>query len=121
MRMKFDRNKGICPDFGRNVLDVFRYDHDDLPLFDLSTNLLPCQLRELPCLRLVLIHLEFIIRFIESACTSLLLTNLDPILYKKLGGISDIHVILEAIICEELPPLWEITNHLEIIWRYRDG
>ena len=36
---------------------------------------------------------------------------------KKNEALSDIHVRLEAIICEELPPLLEITNHLKIIWR----
>ena len=32
MRMKVDINKGICPDFGRNILDDCRDYHDDLPL-----------------------------------------------------------------------------------------
>ena len=64
-------------------------------------NLPPCQLQELPCLIFVLIYLEFIIHLIESAFTSLLLTNLDPLLCKIIKGISDIHVRLEAIICEE--------------------
>ena len=80
MRMKVDSNKGIYTYFGRNVLDCCRYDHDDLPMVDPSMNLPPCQLQELPCLSLVLICLEFIICLIESACTSLLLTNLDPLL-----------------------------------------
>ena len=79
-RMKVDSNKGICPNFGRNVLDGRENDHDDLPLVDPPMNLPPCQLQDLPCLSLVLIHLEFIIRLIESACTILLLTNLDPLL-----------------------------------------
>ena len=56
-RMKVDRNKGNFPDFGRNVVDGFIDDHDDLSLVDLSMNLPPCQLQELPCLSLVLIHL----------------------------------------------------------------
>ena len=101
MRMKVDSNKGICPDFGRNVLDGFRDDNDELPLVDPSMNLPLCQLQEMPFLSLVLICLEFIIRLIESACTSLLLNNLYPILCKKFEVISDIHVILKAIICEE--------------------
>ena len=70
---------------------------------------------------LVLLRLEFTTCLIEIACTSLLLTNLDPLLYKILDRISDIRVRLEAIICEELPSLWEITYHLKIIWRDRDG
>ena len=80
MRMKVDRNKGICPDFGRNVLDGCRDDNDELALVDPSMNLPPCQIQELPCLIFVLIYLEFIIHLIESAFTSLLLTNLDPLL-----------------------------------------
>ena len=98
MRMKVDSNKGICPYFGRNFLDEYGYDHDELPLVDPSMNLPPCQLQELPCLSLVLLRLEFIIRLIESTCTSLLLTNLDPLLYKSFEGICDIQVRLEAII-----------------------
>ena len=101
MRMKDDRNKGMCPEFGKNILDSCRDDHDDLPLVDLSMNLPLCQLQELPCLILVLICLEFIIRLIESAYTSLLLINFDPLICKKIEGISDIHVRLETIICEE--------------------
>ena len=84
MRMKVGRNKGIYPDFGRNVLDGCTDDHNYLPLVDLSINILPLQLQKLPCLSLVLLCLEFIIRLIESACTSLLLTKLDPMLQRKL-------------------------------------
>ena len=83
MGMKVDRNKGIYPYFGRNVLDGYRDDHDDLPLVDPSMKLPPCQLQELNCLSLVLLCLEFIIRLIESTRTSLLLTNLDPLLCKN--------------------------------------
>ena len=57
MRMKVDRNKGIYPYFGRNVLDGCRDDHDDMPLVDPSMNLPSCQLQELPCLSLVLLRL----------------------------------------------------------------
>ena len=32
MRMKVDSNKGICPGFGRNILDGCKDEHDDLPL-----------------------------------------------------------------------------------------
>ena len=98
MRIKVDSNKVICPDFGRNVLYRCRDDHDELPLVDPYTNLSQCQLQELPCLRLVLLCLGFIIHFIESARTSLLFTNLDPLLFKTFQVISYIHVRLEAII-----------------------
>ena len=98
MRTKVDSNKGICPDFGRNVLDGCIDDHNYLPLVDPSMNIPPLQLQKLPCLSLVLLRLEFIIRLIGSACTSLFLANLDPLLQIKFEGISDIHVILEAII-----------------------
>ena len=94
MRMKVDRNKVICPEFGRNVLDSCIDYHDDLSLVDLSMNFPPCQLQELPCLILVLLRLEFIIRLIESACSSLLFTNLDTLLCKNFEGVSDIHVIV---------------------------
>ena len=78
--MKVDSNKVICPEFGRNVLNGCRYDHDKLPLIDPSMNILMCQLQEIHCVRLVLICLEFIILLIESDCTSLLLTNIDLLL-----------------------------------------
>ena len=45
MRMKVNSNKGICPDFSRNVLDGFRYDHDELPLGYPPMNLLPFQIQ----------------------------------------------------------------------------
>ena len=80
MRMKVHSNKIICPDFGRGFLDVCRDDYDDLPLIDSSMNLTLCQILDLHCLCLVLLHLEFIVRLIESACTSFLLTNLDSLL-----------------------------------------
>ena len=32
--MKVDGNKGICPEFGRNVLDCCRDDNDDMTLVD---------------------------------------------------------------------------------------
>ena len=117
--MKVNSNKGICPYFSRNVLYGCRYDHDELPLGYPSTNLPPCQIQELPCFFLVLIRLEFIIGLIESACTSLLLPNPDPLLCKNVEAFSDIDVRLESIICEEGSPLWEITNNLKIIWRNR--
>ena len=81
--MKVDRNKGICTDFCRNVLDCCRDDRDDIPLGDPAMNLPPRHLQDLPCLSLVLICLEFIIKLIESACLSLLLPNIDPHLCKK--------------------------------------
>ena len=79
-RIKVNNNKGICPDLGRIFLDGSRDDHDDMPLVDPDMNLPPCHLCDLPYLSLVLIRLEFIIGLIESACTSLLLANLDPLL-----------------------------------------
>ena len=41
MWTKVDSNKGIFRYFGRNVLDVSRYDNDDLPLVDMYKNLPP--------------------------------------------------------------------------------
>ena len=73
------------------------------------------------CLSLVLICLEFIIHLIESACTRLLLTILEPLLCKYFEALCEINVRVEAIICEKLPPLMEITYHLRIIWRDRYG
>ena len=55
----------------------------------------------MPSLSLVLLRLEFIIGLIESACTSLLLPNPDPLLCKIFGSFSDIDVRIESIICEE--------------------
>ena len=99
--MKVDSNKGICQYFGRNVLYSCIDYHDDLKLVDTSMNFPLCQIQDLPCLSLVLLLLECIIHLIESACTGLLLTNLQSILCKKFKGISYIHVRLEAIMCEE--------------------
>ena len=98
--MKVDSNKGSCLDSGKNVLDGCRDDRDKLPLGDLAMNLLPHNLLDMPCLSLVPIFLEFIIHLIESACPSVLLPNLDPLLCKKIKALSDIHVRLEDIICE---------------------
>ena len=117
MMMKVDRNKGICTDFGKNVLNVCRDNHYDLPLGDPAMNLPPHNLQDLPCLSLVLLRLEFIICLIESACTSPPLPNLDTILCKKIEAFSDIHVVLEAILFEEFPPLREFTYNVQIIWR----
>ena len=64
MRMKVESNKGICLDFFRNFLGDCIDGHDDLTLVDPSMNLLTCQLQELPCFRLVLCCLEFIIHLI---------------------------------------------------------
>ena len=121
MRMNFDSNKGIYTEFGRNILDRFRDDHDKLTLVDPYTNLPPRHLHDLPCMKLVLISLVFIISLIEIACTSILINNLDPLFCKNFEILSDIHVILEATIREKLPPLREITYQLQIIWSYRDG
>ena len=111
-RMKVNRNKGICPDFSRNVLDGCRDDHDDLSLVYVSMNLLMCQLQKMPCFIIVLIRLEFIIGLIESACTSLLLPKPNPLICIIFEAFSDIDVIIESIICEEGSPMWEVTNHL---------
>ena len=120
MRMKVNRKNGICPEFGRNVLDGCRYDHDELPLDYTAMKLPPCQLQELSCLSLVLLRLEFTIHLIESACPSLLVPNPDTLLRNCFEAFSDIEMRLEAIICEEGPPLWKFTNILQIIWRDRD-
>ena len=118
MRMKVNSNKVICTDFSRNVLDDFIDGHDDLSLVYPDMDLPPYQLQELHCSRIVLIRLEFIICLIESTCPSLLLPNLDPVIRNFFEALSDIGVILERIISEEGPPLWEVINHLQIIWRY---
>ena len=78
--MKVDRNKGICTDLGRNVLDDCRDYRDDLQLGDPATNLSLCHLQELIYNSIVLLRLEFIVHLIESACPSLLLPNLNTIL-----------------------------------------
>ena len=117
MRMKVNSNKGIYPEFSRNVLYSCSDYHDDLPQVYPATNLLPCQLQDLPCLSIVLIRLEFIIGLIESACPSLLLPNPDIFLRNVFEIFSDIEVRHESIICEEGPQLWEVTNHLQRIWR----
>ena len=117
MRMKVNSNKGICPDFSRNVLDVCRYDHDELQLVYLSMKLPPCQLQEMTCLSLVLLCLEFIIVLIEIDCPRFLFPNPYPLPWKISEAFSDINMRLQSIICEEGPPLWEVTNHLQIIWR----
>ena len=58
---------------------------------------------------------------IKSTCPSLLITNLDHILCKNFKAFSEIHVRLEDIICEEFPPLREITYNLKIMLRDIDG
>ena len=78
--MKVDSNKVICSEFGRKFLDGYIDYHDELPLGDLSMNLLPHHLQELTCLSRDLLHMEFIICLIEGACSSPLLPNLDPLL-----------------------------------------
>ena len=82
IQMKVNRNKGICLEFVRNVLDGCRYDNDYLQLGYMTMKLLTRHLQDLPCLILVLLRLEFIIRLIEGACPSLFLPNLDPLLCK---------------------------------------
>ena len=55
--MKDNINKGICPYFGRNVLDGCKYNNYEFLLVDPATNILPRNLQELPCNKLVLICL----------------------------------------------------------------
>ena len=117
MKMKVNSNKGIFPDFRRNVIYGCIYGHDELPLVYLTMNLPPFQLQDLPCLSLVLICLEFIIDLIESACTSLLFPNPDPLPRRFFQAFSYIYVRLESIICKEGPQLWQVMNHMQIIWR----
>ena len=106
IRVKVNINKGTCQDFIRGVLDGYKDDYDDIPVVYPAMNILPCQLHELPCLRLVLILLEFIICVIESTCHSLLLHNPDSLLQKDFEAFNGIDVILESIKCEKVPPLW---------------
>ena len=51
-RMQVDRNKGIYPDFFRDVLDLCIDYHDEMPLGDTSMNLPLRHIQELPCLSL---------------------------------------------------------------------
>ena len=121
MRMNIDRNKGICPYFGRNVLDGCIDYHNNMTLGDPATTLPLLHLQDLPCLSLVLNILECIIHLIESAYTSLILPNLDRLICNNLEALSEIDVRLEAIIGEECPQLIKITYHMQIIWRDRYG
>ena len=83
MRIKVDINKGIFLYFGRNVLYGCRENQYDLTLGDQAMNIKSHHIQDLPCMSLVLLFPECIIRLIKSACTSILLPNLDPILYKN--------------------------------------
>ena len=96
-------------------MDGCRDDNDELPLVYLAMNLLPCKLQELTFLSLVLIRLEFTIRSIESACTSLLLHNPNPLIQKQFKAFSETEVRLEYTIRDEGPLLLEATNHLQRI------
>ena len=60
----------------------------------------PCHLLELTFLNLVLTHLEFITQLIDTSCPILIISNIDPLLYKHVEAFSDIHLVIEAIICE---------------------
>ena len=79
------------------------------------------RLQDMPCRKRVLIYLEFIICFIEIACLSLLLSDLDPLLCKNFKYLSGIYVRTEAIEFDECPSLREITYHLQIIFSDRYG
>ena len=105
MRMKVNSNKGMCLDFSSNVFDSCRYDHADLTLVYLAMNFPLCQLQDMNCLSLVLLHMEFTIGLIESDCPSLLLPNPDPILRKIFKAFSEICGRLEYSIYED--PGWE--------------
>ena len=59
MGMNIEINKGIYPDFARNVLDGCRDDHDDLSLVDLEMYLMMNHIQGLPSLNPVLICLDF--------------------------------------------------------------
>ena len=83
IKMKVDRKKGICTDFGRKVLDSCRDDRDELPLVDPNIYRLPRHIQYMTCHNLVLILLEFIIQLIKRACHRILLTNIDHILCKN--------------------------------------
>ena len=80
--MKVDRNKVICTDFGRIVLGVCRDDCDELPLVDPDIYLLPRHIQDIPCHKIVLPLLEFIMQLIKKTCHIILLNNLDTILCK---------------------------------------
>ena len=66
MKTKVYINKVICPDFGRNDLDICRYNNDEFPLVNPFTNLPPRNLQELNFCKLVLISLEWFISLIEA-------------------------------------------------------
>ena len=57
-----------------------RDDHDELPLVYQAMNLPLCHILVLLCHNFVLIRLVFIIFFMESACSVLLLTIIDNLL-----------------------------------------
>ena len=115
-RIKVDSNKVICPDFGRNVFYGFRNNYYELPLVDTAMELMSHHLQYMSCNCFVLIHLELIIWLIGSACTRLLLTNHNFLLWKVFEALSDIHVIIDTITCEELPPFREITCLLQLLY-----
>ena len=74
-----------------------------------------------PCHLLVLNFLVFIICFIEIVCPGILLTNLDPLISKKIEVFSNINLRLEYAICEKLPTFSKIIYHLNIIWGVGGG
>ena len=119
--MKVDRKKVIYPEFGRKILDGFIDYYNDLILVDQAINRPMCHLQYLICLRLFLIHLQFIIWFIVRTCPSFLLLNLSTLRCKWFEILSDINVILEEIIWEECPPLRKISYYMQIIFRDRCG
>ena len=120
MRIKVDINKGIFTDFGRNILNGCRDDYYDLSLADLSMHFLMFHIQKLTCHLLLLICLELIIFLIKSDCHRLIFTNLNPIACKNIEALGNINLRLEEFIWEGLPPISQITYHLQML-RDRGG
>ena len=100
MKMNTARNKLACTKTNRNVLDRCRDDRNCLTLVDLSMHPLLRQFQEMHFINLVLIHLEFITQLIDTSVSILILPNINHLLYKYVEAFSDIHLLIEAIICE---------------------
>ena len=80
IRVDIVRNKGICTDFGRNILDGCRNDWDDMLLVDMAMNIPLRHLLELPFMNLALLHPKFITHYIDTSVPILILTNIDPLI-----------------------------------------
>ena len=57
MMRKVEINRVIYKDFGRNVLDVCRDNHNDLTMVDMNMKLPPLNIQDTPGMILVLINL----------------------------------------------------------------